>query len=256
MLRTSLARAVAGERVRFDAPLRMKGDTRMTVDVLLSPLLDEAGGVRGVVASGFDITAREEAMGNVRVLMREINHRSKNVLALTQAIARQIRRHDPDDFFRSFEERLGALAASYDLLVSESWDGVAIESLARAQLAHFDDLVGRRIHFDGPPLTVRAEAAQALGMAFHELATNAGKYGALSDGAGEVRISWETDGDLLTLSWIERGGPVVSAPGRRGFGSVVLSDIVAAMLVGDVEMDYAPEGLSWRLTSRSWRLES
>ncbi|SFP91377.1 PAS domain-containing protein [Tranquillimonas alkanivorans] len=252
-LRGAVATAARGEAVRYDEVVRMRGESRMTIDVLLSPIFDDDGGVRQIVASGFDITEREKAMSHVQLLMREINHRSKNTIALIQAIARQIWRATPEDFFPRFESRLRALAAAHDLLVNDDWDGALLEDLVRAQLAHFGDLIGTRIHLSGPRVGVTADAAQALGMAFHELATNAGKYGALANEEGQIDIAWSVDGEaeeggILTLSWTERGGPPVAAPERKGFGSIVLDAIVRSTLAGEVEIAYPPEGLRWRLT--------
>jgi two-component sensor histidine kinase len=112
-----------------------------------------------------------------------------------QAIARQTVAHQPEDFVSRFTERIEALAANQDLLVRNKWQGIGVENLARAQLAHFADLIGTRINFNGPKLDLNAAAAQAIGLALHELATNAGKYGALSMDAGRVDIAWGTEGN-------------------------------------------------------------
>jgi two-component sensor histidine kinase len=125
---------------------------------------------------------------------------------------------------------------------------VDVKDLVRAQLAHFADLVESRIDADGPELRLNAAAAQAIGLAMHELATNAGKYGALSMHRGRVNVYWEADGDTLTMSWTECNGPSVSPPERRGFGSVVMREMVEHSVDGKVDLDYAPSGLTWRLT--------
>ena len=195
-----------------------------------------------------DITARRRAEEQVRLLMRETNHRAKNMLSLVQAIARQTAAREPQDFVGRFTERLQALAANQDLLVRNEWHGVDVEDLAHAQLAHFADLVGSRIATHGPKLRLNAAAAQAIGLAMHELATNAGKYGALSTGKGRVDVGWGTDGDTFTMSWTEREGPLVSTPKRGGFGTTVVERMAKQSVEGMVELDYAPSGLSWRLT--------
>src|SRR5262249_13325396 len=123
-----------------------------------------------------------------------------------------------------------------------------IADLARAQLAHFADLIGSRIAVQGPRLRLKAAAAQAIGLALHELATNAGKYGALSTDAGRVDIRWGIDGDTLTISWTERARPPMSAPKRRGFGTIVMETMAERSVDGKVALDYAPSGLIWRLT--------
>src|SRR5215831_1893384 len=146
------------------------------------------------------------------------------MLSIVQAIARQTAAGEPEDFVGRFTERLQALAANQDLLVRNEWQGVDVDDLVRAQLAHFADLVGSRIAVHGPKLHLNAAAAQAIGLALHELTTNAGKYGALSTNTGRVAIHWGTEGETLTMSWTERDGPPVSAPKRRGFGTVVRSE--------------------------------
>lgn len=252
-LRASIARAAAGEVVRYDAVARIPNDERVTVDMLLSPILNDDGSVREIVVSGFDVTEREKAREHVEFLMREINHRAKNTLSLVQAIARQIWQTDPEDFMSRFESRLQALAQSHDLLVKDDWNGVRLEDLVRGQLAHFGDLIGTRIHLKGPKAAITAKAAQTLGMAFHELATNAGKYGALSQETGHVDIVWDVSkaehGDRqLTVCWTERDGPPVEVPTRRGFGSIVLDRLVQGAFSGEVELAYPPEGFRWRFT--------
>ena len=194
-----------------------------------------------------DITERKAHEEQIHLLMREVNHRAKNMLSLVQAIARQTAARDPEDFLGCFTERIQALAANQDLLVKNRWQGADVEQLVRAQLAHFADLVGSRIAVDGPKLCLKATAAQAIGLALHELATNAGKYGSLSVGSGGVDVCWCLDGDVFAMGWIERNGPPVSPPKRRGFGSTVV-DLMAKRSVGEVKLDYAPSGLVWRLT--------
>jgi two-component sensor histidine kinase len=125
---------------------------------------------------------------------------------------------------------------------------VDIGDLVRAQLSHFVDLIVSRIAVDGPKLRLKAAGAQAIGLALHELATNAVKYGALSTDKGRVVVFWATDGDALRMSWTECEGPLVSAPKRRGFGTTVMERIAERSLGGTVDLDYAPSGLTWRLT--------
>jgi two-component sensor histidine kinase len=180
--------------------------------------------------------------------MREMSHRAKNTLSVVDAIAHQTATRSPEDFIARFSDRIHALSASQDLLVRNNWRGVEIKDLVHAQLAHFADLICSRITTDGPKLRVNEACAQAIGLALHELATNAGKYGALSTDTGHVDICWGTDGDTFTISWTERDGPPVSAPERRGFGSIVMKTMAERSLAGAVQLDYAPSGLIWCLT--------
>jgi two-component sensor histidine kinase len=173
--------------------------------------------------------------------------RKVNLLGLVQAIARQTAAGQPD-FIERLSERMRALAASQDLLVRNAWQGVDVDHLVRAQLAHFADLVGSRIAIDGPKLRLKPAGAQAIGLALYELATNAGKYGALSTDTGRVDVRWWLERDTFMMSWTERKGPPVSPPERHGFGSTVLGSMVEHSVGGEVELDYAPSGLMWRLT--------
>jgi two-component sensor histidine kinase len=196
----------------------------------------------------FAVERYKERVEKERLLMREVNHRAKNMLSVVDAIAHQTVAQNPEDFAERFSERIRALSANQDLLVRNEWRGVEIKDLVRAQLAHFADLIGSRLVLDGPKLRLKADGAQAVGLALHELATNAGKYGALSNDKGCVDICWGTDGDTLTMNWAEREGPPVITPKRRGFGTIVMEAITAQSIEGDVRLDYAPSGLIWHLT--------
>jgi PAS domain S-box-containing protein len=191
-----------------------------------------------------DITERKEREEKEHLLMREINHRAKNMLSVVDAIAHQTATRNPEDFVERFSERIQALSANQDLLVRNQWNGVEIDDLVRAQLAHFADLIGSRIAMRGPKLRLNPASAQAIGLALHELATNAGKYGALSTGKGRVGVCWETHDDTLAMSWIERDGPPVSAPKRRGFGTIVMEAMTERSVNGTVDLDHAPSGLT------------
>ena len=197
-----------------------------------------------------DITERKKAEEHVQLLMREISHRSKNLLAVVQAIAGQTVRTSGtlEEFEKRFVDRLQGLAASHDLLVQENWRGVRMFELAREQLAPFAD--SPRLTLQGPDVMLTAEAAQAIGLALHELATNATKYGAWLTPVGNVTLSWQFNDDSrdLELRWLERGGPSVDAPTRKGFGQVVIEKMVALSVNGQVAMMFEPEGLEWTLS--------
>jgi PAS domain S-box-containing protein len=205
-------------------------------------------GAASFVGTVVDVTERKEREEKEHLLMREINHRAKNMLSVVDAIAHQTVARNPEDFIACFSERIQALSANQDLLVRNEWKGVDIADLVRAQLAHFADLIGSRIAMRGPRLRLKPASAQAIGLALHELATNAGKYGALSTDAGRVDVSWGTADGTLTISWSERAGPPVSAPKRRGFGTIVMEMMAERSVGGAVNLDYARSGLTWRLT--------
>jgi PAS domain S-box-containing protein len=206
------------------------------------------GSVDYFVAVVEDISARKRAEEQLHLLMREANHRVKNLLSLVQAIARQTAAGNVEGFIGRFTERIQALAANQDLLGRDERQGADLEDLVRAHLAYFADLVGSRITVHGSKLHLNATAAQAIGLALHELATNAGKYGALSTDAGRVDVGWRLDGDALTMSWTERDGPPVRPPERRGFGTTVIDAMARQALGGEVQLDYARSGLEWHLT--------
>ncbi len=199
-----------------------------------------------------DITARKKAEEQTKLLLKEVNHRAKNMLMLVQAIARRTAATGADDFLDRFGERIQALAASQDLLIKGEWNGVSLSELVCSQMAPFQDLTGTRIEIGGPSLLVSASAAQTLGMVIHELATNAGKYGALSANQGRVAISWslERDGagsETFTMSWREEGGPPVAPPSMKGFGSKVIGPLAESSLDARVDLDFRETGLFWRL---------
>ena len=249
-----VARLINGEAPSFEVIsryVRKNGDI-VWVQKFVSLLRDGEGRANQIVALVTDMTERKRYEEHLGLLMREVNHRAKNMLGLVQVVAKQTVAASPGDFVNRFSDRLRSLAASQDLLVQEDWGGVALDMLVRSQLAHFEQLIGNRIHFVGPSLKLSATAAQTIGMALHELATNAGKHGALSDENGRVTLYWDVtdaheEGPRFTISWLEDGGPPVTAPARRGFGSTVIGQMCRMGLDATVDLDYAPTGLSWRL---------
>ena len=219
------------------------------VDIMLSPIEIEQR--RVVLAVVRDITERKRAEAHVQLLMREVNHRAKNILSVVQAMAQRTLASSAQEFVSRFNERIRGLSASNDLLVRNEWQNVPLAELVRSQLAHFADLLSSRIAVRGPDLRIKAAAAQVIGMALHELATNAGKYGALSTDTGHVEIVWRLDRAAgehrFTMEWGENGGPTVVAPTRRGFGWSVLCELTKASLGADVTLEYPPTGVIWRL---------
>jgi PAS domain S-box-containing protein len=199
-----------------------------------------------------DITDRKLSEQHTELVMRELTHRAKNLLAVILSIATQTGRSTStvEDFHERFSSRLQGLAASHDLLVLRSWQGAAIGEIAQSQLAPFVDAGADRLQLSGPDVMVTPRAAEAIGLALHELATNAVKHGALSGANGTVTIAWTRIPGTqdLRLTWTERGGPAVTPPTRKGFGHIVCERVVADLLGGDVAMDFAPEGARWQLS--------
>ncbi|MDX2203342.1 MAG: PAS domain S-box protein [Hyphomicrobiaceae bacterium] len=239
-----------GERYRTTStqPRRNDGEVQ-SYDWLLERLLLPDGRA-GVVCYFYDLTERQRYEEHIRLLLREVNHRSKNMLAVVKAIARQTAGASRA-FLSSFSDRIEALATSHDLLIASEWQGVELGGLVTAELDRFQDLIRSRIAIAGPPLRLSPHAAQTIGMALHELATNAVKYGALANETGRIDVRWrlieqETESRIL-LTWSEHGGPAVSPPERRGFGTTLMRDVPAKALDAEVELKFAPAGLHWSL---------
>jgi PAS domain S-box-containing protein len=217
-------------------------------DLHVEPLRNEMGEIVGLACASVDVTERKEGEAHLRLLLRELTHRSKNLLAVIQAMARQTARHagSIEGFLSQFASRLQALAASHDLLVRESWYGASLNELVRSQLADYFSRDGR-VSVDGPAVALKPEAAQNLGLALHELAANAGKFGALSVPEGRVAIAWDRGNDAgdsaLTLDWREENGPKVKARRKRGFGSLVIERNLARSLDAQVTMSFDPDGV-------------
>jgi PAS domain S-box-containing protein len=218
-------------------------------DLHIEPLRDEADAVVGLSGASVDVTERKEGEAHLRLLLRELTHRSKNLLAVIQAMARQTAQHagSTEGFLKQFGERLQALSASHDLLVRESWYGASVSELVRSQLAAFIDNSRAQVAFEGPEVALKPEAAQNLGLALHELAANAARFGALSVPEGRVSIVWRRDGagggNGVALDWREQFGPKVQARSKRGFGSMVIERNLPRALEADVNLEFAADGV-------------
>jgi PAS domain S-box-containing protein len=222
-------------------------------DVHIEPLRDEAGKIVGLTCASVDITKRKEDEAHLRLLLRELTHRSKNLLAVIQAMARQTARHagSIDGFLTQFAARLQGMASSHDLLVRESWYGASLGELVRSQLAAYVDRGQGQIAFEGPDVAIKPEAAQNLGLALHELAINAKKFGALSVPDGRVMIRWAPNGggenSAVEINWVEQFGPKVKARRKRGFGSLVIERNLARSLDAEVNLEFEPDGVRCRI---------
>jgi PAS domain S-box-containing protein len=216
------------------------------------------GGIVGVVVVVFDITDRKSSEEHIRLLLSEVNHRSKNMLSVVSAIARQTKAPTQEEFVKRFSDGIQALAASHDLVARSEWRSILVSELLHAQLAHFGGLIGRRIVLDGPGLEMSVAGAQCIGMVIHELSTNAAKHGALSNQEGCIDIEWRMDkgpsDERFSISWTERGGPTVAQPPQRGYGSTVIKDMAELTFDGQVRLNFEPSGLSWRLTCPAPRI--
>jgi two-component sensor histidine kinase len=182
---------------------------------------------------------------HLRLMVDELNHRVKNTLAIVQGVAQQsFRGRDvPEAVRKSFEGRLAALATAHDLLTRANWESAELGELAEEVMR----LHAERVDVQGPPTRLPPKTAVSLAMALHELCTNAVKYGALSHPEGRVSLSWEAADGRLALVWAEHGGPPVSPPARRGFGTRMIERALAADVDGKAELDFRPEGIVCRI---------
>lgn len=212
------------------------------------PTRDGDGDITEWFGTNTDITDQREQADQIRLLLHEVNHRSKNMLATVQALARKTTCEDAS-FIQRFERRIAGLAVNQDILVRREWREVPLEELVRAQLG-FLGQAEDHLDISGPEYLLTPRAAQVIGMALHELATNSLKYGALSADAGVVEIGWKTENGDFRMWWKERGGPPVSGePERSGFGTMLIRDVPRSSLSAEVTMDFAPGGLCWQVAA-------
>lgn len=237
----------AGEARTINIELRIRrpnGDMRWC-SVTAASSVDSEG--RQIRLSGvtIDITERKNAEQRQSLLSREVDHRAKNALAVVQSMVRLTRAPDMESYLTAIEGRISALARVHTILSLSSWESAELSVLTRSEIEPYGQ--PGQIAFSGRPLLLEPAAAQIVAMVLHELATNAAKYGALSDTIGRLSVSWHTDADGLHVTWNETGGPAVSAPTQRGFGTRSVIGSVETQLGGKAEFDWDPAGLKCRL---------
>ena len=223
--------------------------------VFTSPIRDMTGDVVQHFASFVDLTRHKQEEDHLRFLLDELNHRTQNTLATVQAIAVQtLRGAAAEEVVDAFEGRILALSTAHSLLGRELWGAVSLRDVIDQILKPFglNDRRIARFSVEDDDVRVQPKAALTLAMVFHELATNAAKYGALSNGAaGKIDIAWQVEptpqGDRMRLRWQESGGPPVTPPGRKGFGSRLIEGGLAQELDGEVRLDYEPAGVVCRI---------
>ena len=219
------------------------------VEIALNPLtIDSESAV--VMVTVLDQTVHDRAE-RAELFVLELKHRAKNMLAVISAISRQIgaKSLNRADFESAFDSRLRSFAASYDLLARENWQAPSILDLVRSQLALVNEQDASTIVIEGPNLLLSAGHAEYLGLAIHELVTNALKHGALSVPSGKLSIHWSVDKttNRFQFDWQELGGPPVAPPERKGFGRIILESIVPAAFSGVAEFQTPPSGITWHL---------
>jgi PAS domain S-box-containing protein len=242
--------ALAGGNARFQGQTpTMKGRPRWW-DVAVTPISNPNGAGNKLLSVSRDITETKQLEEHQRLLINELNHRVKNTLATIQSIASQTLRNATTlvEAQVAFEARLFALSRAHDVLTRENWEGAGLREIVAEAIAPYSNRREDRLHLDGPNVRLPPRIALALAMALQELTTNAVKYGALSNGFGEIHIQWALDQApeplRLRLHWEESGGPPVQAPKRRGFGTRLVERSLAQDLDGDVRIEFAPGGVT------------
>jgi PAS domain S-box-containing protein len=239
-----IARIKAGERVETHETVRRHSSGRLLdVSLTVSPIYDADGKIVGASKIARDITARKEAERVQDLLVGELNHRVKNVLATVAAIARQTFAGLPDvePARTTFDARLQSLARAHDLLTKGSWKAASLRAAVSEALSPYPP---EQFEISGPNVDVSPKAVVALTLILHELATNAAKYGALGVNSGKVTVSWNVSEAQLTLSWKETGGPQVMPPSRKGFGSRLIEALSSGHLRGNVDLNYDVLGVN------------
>ncbi|EIM25861.1 sensor histidine kinase [Microvirga lotononidis] len=218
-------------------------------------LRDTKGGPALMVGACLDITERKRAQEQQMLLVQELNHRVTNTLSVVQSLAHHTRRgsRDLDGFQETFLARLMALSATHNILTRELWESASLEDILHAEMIPYGGLDKGRVTMAGEPIRLKPQQALGFGLALHELATNAAKYGALSIPHGRLDISWRAEMDedgrrRLSLDWVEQGGPMVEPPKRLGFGSRLIERSIRDELGGGLDLRFQPDGLRCSLS--------
>lgn len=225
--------------------------TSFPVEYWVRPIFRE-GEIRGAVCTFVDLTERKQAEARQQLLNHELAHRVKNTLAMVQAIVGQTLRNaaSPRDAIQSVNERLVALGNAHTILTRTRWGNASIMEVVEGAIAVHRSKSGR-IQINGPRIDLGAKAALTITLALHELCTNAAKYGALSNDSGTVSLDWSVTGGAadasFRLSWKERGGPPVTPPSRKGFGSRLIAEAIGSDLRGEAKLMFEPDGVVWTL---------
>jgi PAS domain S-box-containing protein len=247
--RMILTRIRRGERIdHFETVRQRKHGSLINVSLTVSPVKNVEGKIIGASKIARDITEQKRIHEQITTLAREAEHRSKNLLANVQATVNLSQSDTPEGLKRAIEGRLRALSNVHSLFVETRWIGAELSTIAKQELAPYSETGEKLVRIDGPQVLLEPNAAQAIAMTLHELATNAAKYGALSAVNGRVELKWSHEpGGRLNLRWVETGGPAIQAPTRKGFGGRIIEQMIA-QLRGKTFFDWRPEGLVCEIT--------
>lgn len=247
----ALRRALGGERASLELPLTPPAETQRTYLVHTAPR-DAGDGVDGVFLAALDITDRKRMEERNAIISAELDHRVKNILALVNTIARMTGRRATTiaDYKENFEARIDSLARTHIALADAKWSGMRLRELVTRELAAYVEVDGARVHLEGPDVLMAMRPTQSLALAFHELTTNAVKYGALAEPGGRLDVSWAIDDGAFRLEWRERPARPVEPPRRDGFGARILRAAVADQLDGTADLEIGTDGLAYRFRCR------
>jgi PAS domain S-box-containing protein len=242
--REILTRIRRGERIdHFETVRQRKNGSLIVVSLTVSPVKDADGKIVGASKIARDITEQKRNQELIVTLAREAEHRSKNLLANALATVNLSQSSSPEGLKQIIAGRIQALANVCSLFAATRWIGAELSEIATQELAPYCEMNGKRTFIDGPPTMLEPDAAQAIAITLHELATNAAKYGALSTLNGQVRLEWSHAADgRLRLRWMETGGPVAQEPTRKGLGSRIIEQMIVQQK-GKVRFDWREDGL-------------
>ena len=245
-----LARIRGGERIHhYETARRRKDGGLADISLTVSPVKDAVGEVVGASKIARDISDKKQAQAREDLLTRENQHRTANLFAVVLAVVSRsfAGKHSVKDAEAAVVSRLSSLAETHLMLLDKEWQGADLAEIVRSEMSPY----GGRVEVEGPSVILKASAAQSFALALHELATNAAKYGALSNATGRVHISWSkhtsNGSDRFTFRWQELGGPLVRPPVRKGFGSVVLEEAMTEHLDVPPRIDFSIAGVTYEL---------
>ena len=244
------AEILSGRLDRFEHEYRIQHENGKWIEILDrgAILRDEGGRTTRIIGTVTDITQRKQAEERQNLLLAELDHRVKNMLAVVQSVVMQTRTsaQSLDGFTVALEGRLHAMARTHSLLTQSRWEGARLDAIIGEELSPYSGSKGR-VAIAGPDLVLRPKAAMALSLAVHELATNAAKYGSLSKPTGRVQVVWTVEEGCVRLVWSESDGPQVRPPSRRGFGIQAIEKILGYEVAGEARMEFEPGGLVCRI---------
>jgi PAS domain S-box-containing protein len=223
------------------------------LDIVCQPIVGENGEISGLFVEGCDVTAHVRAEQRQSLLIRELHHRVRNTLATVQGVMNTTAKSSAtiEDFQEAFAGRIASLAKTHAVMTEELDQSVSFEHLLTQELGFYADGLSERISLRGPAVDLPSQIAVPLGMAVHELTTNAAKYGALASEAGRIAVEWSLDecpvGVALRWEWNETDGPTVTPPGREGFGSMLLKRVLSQQIGAEVNVAFEPEGFRLRM---------